>query len=202
MIRFLLVALALALTTAPPAARAGDPRGACLLAAERLEEARSLPDGLLQAIALVETGRPRPDHPARFAWPWTIHAEGRGQWFDSRAEAVAAVEALQARGVKSIDVGCFQVNLKHHPAAFRDLESAFTPAENARYAADFLKKLFGRTRSWTMATAHYHSSNPDNGLPYRQRVMQAMDEVRRLAAEAWRARRLEAWRAEQGNDQG
>jgi hypothetical protein len=33
----------------------------------------------------------------------------------------------------------------HHKAVFQSLEEAFTPGANARYAAEFLKKLRKRT---------------------------------------------------------
>ena len=45
----------------------------------------------------------------------------------TRQQAVAAVQALQARGVRSIDVGCLQVNLMYHPIAFASLDDAFDP---------------------------------------------------------------------------
>ena len=40
-------------------------------------------------------------------WPWAIDADGVGQFFATKAQAVAAVSALQAQGVHSIDVGCY-----------------------------------------------------------------------------------------------
>ena len=43
--------------------------------------------------------------------------------------------------MRSIDIGCAQVNLMHHPDAFASLEQAFDPMANADYAARFLKQL-------------------------------------------------------------
>ena len=54
---------------------------------------------------------------------------------------MAAVRAMQANGVRSIDVGCGQINLMYHPDAFPNLELAFDPQANAAYAARFLKAL-------------------------------------------------------------
>ena len=90
-------------------------------------------------------------------WPWTINAEGTGRFFESKAEAIAAVEALQARGVRSIDVGCMQVNLMHHPHAFASLDEAFDPQANAAYGARFLSALHHDLGAWPAATAAYHS---------------------------------------------
>ncbi len=71
-------------------------------------------------------------------WPWTINVAGQGFFFPTKALAVTAVRELLASGVQSIDVGCLQVNLMFHPAAFASLEQAFDPMANARYAARFL----------------------------------------------------------------
>ena len=120
----------------------------------------AVPPQLLAAIGRVESGRRDPVTGAWGAWPWTINAEGSGSYFDTKAEAIQAVQALQARGVRSIDVGCMQVNLMHHPTAFPTLDMAFEPAVNADYAARFLVELHEQTGDWTTATADYHSSNP------------------------------------------
>ena len=124
----------------------------------------------MQAIGVVESGR-RDDTGGVAAWPWTINAEGVGSWFATKAEAMAAVAGLQARGVRSIDVGCMQVNLLHHGTAFASLEEAFDPAANARYAARFLQQLLLQTGSWPAATAGYHSLTPEIGGEYARRVL-------------------------------
>lgn len=105
------------------------------------------------------------------AWPWTVNANGSGSYFASRAEAVAFVRDLQAHGVRLIDVGCFQVDLFYHPAAFSNLEQAFDPVANADYAARFLTDLHNRTGSWKAAVAGYHSGLATEGEIYRQKVV-------------------------------
>lgn len=126
--------------------------------------------GLLNAIGLVESGRRDPRTGDRHPWPWTVSAEGIGTYYASKTDAVAAVEALQARGVTSIDVGCMQVNLFYHPAAFRSLNDAFDPAPNARYAARFLLSLYVRTRDWPAAAAGYHSFTPGPAAQYAKLI--------------------------------
>ena len=96
---------------------------------------------------------------------------GAGQFFATKADAIAAVEELQAKGVQSIDVGCLQVNLMHHPHAFPSLDAAFDPATNAAYGARFLRALFRMTGNWTVAAADYHSQTAALGLPYARQVM-------------------------------
>jgi hypothetical protein len=160
----------LLLANAAHAARPRPPSALCDAAILAAERTAHLPQRLLGAIAEVESGRPDADGHLR-PWPWTINAEGRGQFFSSKQEAIAAVLALQAQGVRSIDVGCMQVNLMHHPNAFASLDEAFGPTANAQYAARFLNTLYAISGSWVQATAAYHSQTPGIGAEYQQRVM-------------------------------
>jgi hypothetical protein len=142
------------------------PPASCDAAADAAERSHQLPAGILGAIGRVESGRPGPD--GRLApWPWTIDAAGAGEFLASAEAAVAAVQALQQRGLRNIDVGCFQVNLEQHPDAFATLSAAFDARANADYAAGFLATLRQRTGSWEAAVAAYHSAAPTLGIPYR-----------------------------------
>ena len=132
---------------------APSPRACCAARRSPRPSGRSgIPAHLLAAISRVESGRRDPATGAVHPWPWTVNAEGQGFFYDTKAEAVAAVRAMQARGIRSIDVGCGQINLMHHPDAFPNLELAFDPQANAAYAARFLKELFAQTGDWTKAT--------------------------------------------------
>jgi hypothetical protein len=129
-----------------------------------------LPSGLLNAIGRVESGRPASSGRME-AYPFTIDAAGQGQFFQTADEASSATRDLLLRGVASIDVGCFQINLMHHPDAFPRLQDAFDPAANAAYAAHFLSALHARTGDWDSAVMMYHSAVPAIGGPYRDRVL-------------------------------
>lgn len=130
-----------------------------------------MPSGLTLSIARAESGRADAATRRTRPWPWTINAGGVGSFYDTKADAIAAVQALRARGVTSIDVGCMQVNLRHHPAAFANLDDAFDPAVNARYALRFLTDLHRQFGDWTQATAAYHSQTRDLGESYVRRVL-------------------------------
>src|SRR5215472_4347751 len=154
------IAVALLLAWSSPATAAEPPwpaeKADCTGAIATAERSGDIPAGLLAAIGRIESGRPDPIGGAVLPWPWTIDAGGAGRFFASKAEAIAATEALKARGASSIDVGCLQVNLMHHPAAFLTLEEAFDPLANALYAARFLRLLFSQTGDWPAAVAAYH----------------------------------------------
>ena len=148
-----------------------DPPGLCEAAVIEAEAVQHLPARLLGAISLTETGRLDPRTGTFRPWPWSINAEGSGQFFASAQDAIDAVRALQARGVQSIDVGCMQVNLMYHPNAFASLDDAFDPRKNAAYAARFLNALYNDSKDWAHAIAAYHSETPALGEPYRLIVM-------------------------------
>jgi len=153
----------------------------CRAAIALAERVHAIPTALLAAIGDVESGR-RDARTGRIdPWPWTVNAEGQGHFYPTEAAAIAAVQALQARGVRSIDVGCIQVNLLHHPHAFASLQLAFDPATNADFAARFLRRLHAQTQSWPQATAAYHSATPVLGQPYEQKVMQVWPKEMQLA---------------------
>ena len=150
-----------------------EPWGLCAAAVAATERDAGLPAGLLGAIAKVETGRRAPDGSVQ-PWPWSYNASGDGRYAASNAEALQEVRAIQARGVRSIDIGCMQVNLLHHPDAFPSLEAGFDPMTNVAYAVRYLRSLQARTGDWQQAVALYHSATPERGLIYQQRVMAAL----------------------------
>ena len=155
----------------------------CAAAMSQAERAKGIPAHLLRAIGLGESGRWDPDRRARVAWPWTINVEGEGHFFPTKAAAIAAVRAYQAKGHRSIDVGCMQINLVHHGIAFADLDEAFDPAHNVAYAASFLTDLKNNNNSWTLAVGFYHSASPQFNQPYRAKILELWRELRAEAGE-------------------
>lgn len=155
-----------------------------------------LPSGIMQAISLAESGRWHKASRSRFAWPWTVTAHGKGRFYPSKRAAIAAVRRLKADGVRNIDVGCMQVNLKYHPKAFTSLDEAFDPAANAQYAASLFAKLRRANRSITRAVAHYHSTTRRYNRPYTRKVVRLWNEERRRFYAEQRRKKLAAWHAE------
>ncbi len=164
--------------TAPdsPADTAGLPSDdwkLCSTEISKVEAAEQIPSLLLHAISKIESGRTSPEGTARIAWPWTVMAEGQGRYLPTKAAAIAEVKKLRKRGVKSIDVGCMQVNLMYHADAFDSIEDAFDPAQNVAYAAQFLKALKDELHSWIKAVGSYHSRTPAYFAVYRSKVFAA-----------------------------
>ena len=164
------IALLLACLLAAPSFAMRPDAELCRAAIGMTERVTGVPDRLMQAVSVMESGRRDADGGV-WPWPWTINVEGVGEVYESKREVIAAVQRHQAAGAHSIDVGCMQVNIKHHPEAFGSLEEAFDPVANARYAARFLQQLLAQTGSWPRAVAGYHSLTPDIGGEYARKVL-------------------------------
>lgn len=147
-----------AISVVPRTARAADP--ACLAAAAAAEQAAGLPAGLLRAIGAVESGNR----------PWAIDADGRPLAASGLEDAALRSAAAIAEGARFVDVGCFQVDLRYHGAAFGSLADAFDPMRNATVAARFLADLHRAARDWTQAIGRYHTAGAA-GPDYASRVL-------------------------------
>jgi Transglycosylase SLT domain len=172
MTRALVLGLALLLILALPAElRAeADPETQHLLCEQAIVNGArrgGVPVEVLHAVALTETGkkaggRIRP-------WPWAINREGKGHWFETRADALAFARQSLADGRKSFDVGCVQINFRWHGHAFPSIEDMLDPEWTATYAAQFLRTLYEERGSWSEAAGAYHSLTPKYSSIYRER---------------------------------
>ena len=161
------------LVTANSAHAAADPSDQCDRAAAQAAQASGVPIDILLAITRVETGRgsamPRP-------WPWTINADGVGNWYANKDEAISAAASHETDGTGTFDVGCFQLNIKWHGQGFATLDDMFDPAQNAAYAALFLAGLYQETGDWAAAVSAYHSRTPDLAEAYLAKVKAVLND--------------------------
>ena len=160
-----------------PSEAAADDSLLCLKEAARLEKRERIQTNLLSAIALVESGRFSKKYPSGVSWPWTVTAEGKGKFYNSKQEALDAVRELQKQGVENIDVGCMQINLKYHPEAFDSIEDALDPRKNVAYAADFLKRNYQETKSWGEAATRYHSKTVHKAFKYEDKLLETWNRL-------------------------
>ena len=159
-------------------AAAGPVDGVCAALARQAEREQGIPPGLVQALALAESGRWFADEGVTRPWPWTVTAGADSFFLPSKLAAMRKVHELRTEGRSNIDVGCMQINLGYHGDAFASVAEALEPASNVAYAAQFLKQLRDETRSWARATARYHSRHPARGRAYREKVYRFWQQVR------------------------
>lgn len=141
------------------------------------EKMLKIPQDTLYSISLQETGKQHSKKKIRISWPWTVNVDGEGFYFDSKKEAMLFVKSQMLKGKESIDVGCMQVNLKHHPDAFKSLDQAFDPKSNIYYGARFLVGKYQQLGSWAKAVAHYHSATPHLGEKYKDSVVKIAQNI-------------------------
>lgn len=121
---------------------------------QKVERKYNIPAGLLYAIMTVESR----------GHPFAVYSKQKGikrksVRFENVQEAVAYVMVLQSLGVKNINVGCMQINLKCHKN--KDIALWFSPEYSIDYAGRFLKMLRKRMGSWKNAVAFYHSGSKE-----------------------------------------
>lgn len=121
----------------------------------RTEAQRNIPRGLLMAIAVTESAlNGQPD-------PYAMNIAGRAYHATGFQDMSNVISANWQRGVKSIDVGCMQVNLKYHGSKFAKLTDLLDPTTNVNYGASYLITLATEAGSWKDAVMSYHNkTNP------------------------------------------
>ncbi len=159
------------LISSPASSNVVEDKDICLFYTTQVEQNKKIKENILSTISLVETGRNSNNNIVGYPWPWTIAYQGKGRYFDSKQEAIAKVKQLQKNGVKSIDVGCMQINLFYHKDAFASLDDAFDPKTNVEYAGDFINRLYKKHGNWGAAATGYHSHEPNKAYKYEDKLI-------------------------------
>ncbi len=152
-----------ACSTSEVAAKPPRPLGVCERQMAAAARRHDVPLGFLYAIGLTETGR------RKSLYPWALNIHGRTLFSPSREAALRAFRKARAEGKKLIDLGCMQINYHYHGRNFRSPAEMLDPARNVDYAARFLKRLYRREGTWTLAAARYHAG-PDNDTAQKRYV--------------------------------
>lgn len=162
--------LALMVMLAPCPVLAANDAALCHRAAAVAAAETGVPLPVLTAIMGAETGRAPDGGSAPEPWPWALQAGGRAYWPADAHQARATLAALVAQGQRNIDIGCFQINLRWHGAAFASAADMLDPLANARHAAAYLRRLHTETGDWRRAAGAYHSRDPARAEAYVRRV--------------------------------
>ena len=144
----------------------------CLRASRIAAAETGVPEAVLDAVMLVETGWQGPE--GFGPWAWTTNEAGIGKRFSTQAAAGHHAREVIASGRRNIDLGCFQINFRWHGASFASLDDMLEPVTNARYAARLLHRHWQRTGDWLLAAGAYHSATPELAAQYRSKVAKAM----------------------------
>lgn len=138
----------------------------CIAAARTAEAVAGLPEGLLVAVAVVESA----------LHPFAVGSARDARYPASPAQATRDARAM-AQGARNVSGGCFQVNIRVH--AKESPAWVFDPAASASFAAGLLDDLHDRHGTWAAALAGYSGAAPGSGTgrAYACRVRAALAEV-------------------------
>lgn len=148
----------------------------------KAQEKYGIPNDLLLAIGLQETGTKKGSNGKLTVWPWSANANGTGKWFPTKTEALQWASDQWNSGTRSIDLGCMQINQRWHPEAFSSFSEAFSPQLNVDYAARLLVRLKTSTGSWETAAGSYHSFTPELRKKYYSSLAKKISYIARNRA--------------------
>ena len=161
----------LILTTALVLSRAGLSQDAVPVGYRTVAAERGIPDDVLYAVALTESGKSMKTAGEYRPWPWTLNVAGRGYFFESRLSAWQALTAWLEQGERVIDIGLMQVNWRYHEERLGTPWQALEPYHNLRVGAGILQACYSQRQDWWESVGCYHApANPDRADRYRRRV--------------------------------
>ena len=133
---------------------------------------QGIPEAILYAMALTESGKTIDAIADTRPWPWTLNVAGQGYFFDSRLAAWQALRSWLQTGESSIDIGLMQVNWHYHQDKLGSPWQALEPYHNLRVGAAILQTCYQVRQEWWSSVGCYHApSNQDRADRYRQRVV-------------------------------
>lgn len=176
-------ALAAAMTVVLPQAGAAAPlfagEEACTTFIVQAERQHGIPDGLLSAIALTESGMDGQPY------PWALNIAGQAHMADSYGAAARLLRGEDGRPRQDAAVGCMQIHMRYHLASVQTPEWILRPRNNVLYAAAFLRRLYEQYGTWPLAVGHYNASDPLARNTYLCQVTRALRRVAPQTATAF-----------------
>jgi len=148
-----------------------------------VERQLHIPNGLLLAIALVESGVDGVPQPNALSFGL------RSTVAHSRADAVRKLQGRNGHLRNDAYVGCMQLSVRHHKASFRSLDTMMDPKSNIQYAGRMLVRLRSETGSWSRAVARYQGGSDNQSRHYVCRVWNHLAELDWNSAKALEPRR-------------
>ena len=144
-------------------------------------EKRGLDPYILYAVALVESAKvsKRVAKP----WPWALNRQGHPLIPDSQTEAKGILTDTLARGIRNIDVGLMQVNIRWQGHRVRQPGDLLDPATNLQVGADVLAESIGSAPGdLALGIGRYHAGLRDVARAYRygRRVLAIARHIRQI----------------------
>jgi len=143
---------------------------------------RRLDPYILYAVALVESAQLR-QRAVVAPWPWALNREGQAIIPGTQAEAGDILRASIDQGIRSIDVGLMQVNLRWNGHRVARPEQLLNPATNIRIGADILAEAMASApNDEALGIGRYHAGfrNEANAYRYGRLVLAVAGRLREI----------------------
>lgn len=139
----------------------------CKLLICQKEQQHKIPEGLLSAIASVES---------EFS-PYAVNSNGKSKSFRNLQDAKLYVTSLRDQGIIDINIGALQINYAYHKNRFKNAAAILDPYQNVAYAAKYLASLKAKYGSWVRAVKFYHSPEEKYQIIYMNKIMNALKRI-------------------------
>ena len=178
MVRLSLSAVGLITLTAMVFPRAGLSQDAVPAGYRAIAAERGIPESVLYAVALTESGKQVASADVYRPWPWTLNVAGRGYFFESRLAAWQALTDWLAQGERVIDIGLMQINWRYHAERLGTPWQALDPYHNLRVGAGILQACYTQRQDWWESVGCYHApANPERAERYRRQVRSRWQQI-------------------------
>ncbi len=136
-----------------------------------VERQLHIPNGLLLAISLVESGVDGVPQPNALSFG------SRSLVAHSQEDAVRRLQTGGGGLRNDAYVGCMQLSVRYHRGAFHSLEKMMDPRANIWYAGRMLLRLRGESGNWSRAVARYQGGSTRQSHAYICRVWNHLAEL-------------------------
>lgn len=144
----------------------------CTQAISEAERRFGIPEGLLQAMSVHESGvNGQP-------YPWALNLGGRVVYATTQDKAQKILDERRAKGRKNLYAGCMQLSVFHHGGNFRSLGDMLQPQRNVGYAAKYLAAHFEDYGDWEAAVRRYQGGKARQSAAYFCKVLRLLGDRR------------------------
>lgn len=126
---------------------------------------------LIYAVAMAESKK-RVGTASVSPWPWALNIAGKGSYYATLDEARAALDEALSLGIKSIDVGPMQINLRWNGHRVQNPADLFDLATSARVGAEILSEaIASNPTDLVIGVGRYHNWDDALARPYGTKVL-------------------------------
>jgi len=144
----------------------------CVVSAAEAERSFGIPEGLLQAMAIHESGvNGKP-------YPWALNLGGRVVYAGNLDAAQKILGERRAKGRKNLYAGCMQLSVYYHGSAFGSLRDLLQPKGNVSYAAKYLASHYEDYSSWEAAVRRYQGGKSRQSAAYFCKVLRVLKDIK------------------------